>query len=57
MSRAGKRVGFGANRGATNPKTTVSTVAPSRPKKYDIWHDISTSPLVTKYWDGSAWQT
>lgn len=57
MARASKRAGVGAQRGSVNPKITVSAIAPSLPKKYDIWVDISTPATpVWNYWDGSAWQ-
>lgn len=56
MARASKRTGFGPQRGATNPKITVSTVEPSRPKKYDLWLDISAT-ATWKYYDGSTWQS
>lgn len=56
MGRSSKRTGFGKNRGATNPKTTVSTVAPSKPAKYDLWLDISGT-ATWKYYDGSTWQS
>ena len=56
MARASKRVGVGQQRGSINPKITVSEVAPSVPKKNDIWLDIS-STATWKYFDGSTWQT
>lgn len=57
MARASKRAGYGPQTGSTNPKITVSPVAPNNPKLYDIWVDITTAATpVWNYWDGSAWQ-
>lgn len=57
MARAGKRAGFGVQRGATNPRITVSDIAPSNPKTYDIWVDITTPATpVWNYYDGANWQ-
>jgi hypothetical protein len=57
MSRASNRVGFGNNRGAGNPKITVSDTAPSSPKNNDIWIDTATPAI--KIWNatGSSWDT
>ena len=58
MARASKRAGVGVQRGSTNPKITVSAVAPTQPKKYDIWVDITTPTTpVWNYFDGTAWQS
>lgn len=57
MARSSKRAGYGRQRGSTNPKITVSAIAPSNPNVNDIWVDISTPTApVWNYWDGSAWQ-
>lgn len=57
MGRASKRAGFGVQRGSTNPRISVSSVAPSNPKEKDIWVDISTPTTpVWNYYDGANWQ-
>jgi len=57
MGRASRRTGYGQNRGSLNPKITISDEAPTNPKTYDIWIDISGASAVLKYWDGSSWTT
>lgn len=51
VGRCVRRPGFNNLEGALNPKTTVSTVAPLKPKRYDIW--ISTLENKKYYWSGS----
>ena len=56
VSRSVRRPGFGPMIGASNPKITVSLTAPRLPKLHDLWLNITASPAVWKWWDGSAWQ-
>ena len=56
-SRQSKRPGFGPLTGAVNSRTTISMVAPKRPKKYDIWIVADTTPGASKmyWWSGYVW--
>lgn len=56
MARSSNRVGRGVNEGSINKSFTISDVAPRSPRTNDLWYDISVSPVVLKYYDGSAWQ-
>lgn len=57
MNRTNKRPGFGALRGANNPRITVGPNAPNNPQPNDLWFDTTASPGTWKYWNGSAWTT
>lgn len=57
MARSSNRVGRGVNEGSLNKSSVISDTAPRNPKKYDLWYDVTGSPVILKYWDGSAWQT
>lgn len=56
MSRSSNRGGYGSQRGALNPKITVSALEPSNPKNKDIWIDTATNVIyiwnsTTSNWD------
>jgi hypothetical protein len=51
-SRVSKRPGYGVNRGATNPKVTVSDTAPLNPRNRDLFLDTTTEALSR--WDAGA---
>lgn len=53
---ANTRPGFGVQRGAINPKVTVSGTTPSNPKISDIFVKTSPTPSVQYWWDGFMWQ-
>lgn len=53
MARQNVRSGFGAQRGAINPITTVSEVPPSAPHVRDMWVDTFEDKLYR--WSGTAW--
>jgi hypothetical protein len=53
MARASKRVGFGPNKGAINPKISIGTEKPKNPKKDDIHIDFVRGNL--SQYDGTNW--
>lgn len=53
---ATKRAGYGPQRGAINPKVTVSSITPSIPKINDIFIRTTPTPSTTFWYNGTTWQ-
>ena len=49
-----RKPGYAGNRGAINPKRTISDTAPLYPRNGDEWLDIGASPATNKWWDANT---